>query len=195
MTTGDDKRALRNEIKLALARLGPAEVAARSVVASGYLVDRWRSPGAAMGYLALPLEADPMAAMAAWGARGARVCVPRADWVSRSMEPAVLGGRLITGPHGVRSVSSEQPAVGIDTLEVVVVPGLGFTACGARLGRGGGFYDRFLARLGPGTVAVGLAVSAQMCDDVPTEPTDRRVDWVVTEDGAVDCRPDGRGSA
>lgn len=104
------------------------------------------------------------------------------------MEPVPLGGELVEGPKGIREPGPGQAAVAIEELEVVVVPGLGFTRSGDRLGRGAGFYDRFLARLSPGTVTVGLAISAQMRDDLPTEPTDRRVDWLVTEDGAADCR-------
>lgn len=188
MSVADDKRALRNELKLALGRLGPAEVAARSAVACGHVVDRWGGAGTVMAYLALPLEADPAAAMAVWRVRGATVCVPRTDWGARSMEPVVLGGTLVEGANGMREVGADQPVVGVDRLEVVVVPGLGFTRSGGRLGRGAGFYDRFLARLSPGTVRVGLAVSAQVRDDVPLEATDRPVDWVVTEDGAASCR-------
>lgn len=188
MSVAEAKTSARNELKLALARLGPPEIARRSVEACAHLVDRWGEAKAVMAYLSMPVEADPAGAMAVWKARGATVCVPRTDWDARAMEPVRLGGPLVEGPKGIREPGADQPAVMIDELEVVVVPGLGFTAAGERLGRGAGFYDRFLARLAPGTTTVGLAVSVQIRDDLPTEPTDRRVDWLVTEDGAVDCR-------
>ncbi|MEO0630594.1 MAG: 5-formyltetrahydrofolate cyclo-ligase [Planctomycetota bacterium] len=189
MSIAEAKKAKRNELKLALARLGPAEIAARSAAACGFLVDRFGGAKTVMAYLAMPTEADPAGAMAVWRACGARVCAPRSDWESRSMEPAELGGALVEGPKGIREPGAGQTIVVTAELEVVVVPGLGFTRTGDRLGRGAGFYDRFLARLVPGTVTVGLAVSVQVVDDLPTEPTDRRVDWLVTEDGVVDCRP------
>ncbi|MEM9662455.1 MAG: 5-formyltetrahydrofolate cyclo-ligase [Planctomycetota bacterium] len=188
MSIAEQKKAMRTEMKLALARLGPMEIAARSAAACGFLVDRFGAAKTVMAYLAMPVEADPAGAMAVWRARGARVCAPRSDWESRTMEPAVLGGKLIEGAKGIREPGPSQPVVETGELEVVVVPGLGFTATGDRLGRGAGFYDRFLARLGTETVTVGLAVSVQIVDDLPTEPTDRRVDMVVTEDGLVSCR-------
>ncbi len=188
MSVAGEKRSVRNGLKVALARLGPHEVSARSATACGYLIDRWGGAGMVMAYLALPAEADPAGAMAVWRARGATVCVPRADWASRSMEPVVLGGELVSGPKGIREPGPLQPTVELSRLELVVVPGLGFTRRGDRLGRGAGFYDRFLARLGPETTTVGLAVSAQIVDDLPTESTDRRVDMVVTEDGLASCR-------
>jgi 5-formyltetrahydrofolate cyclo-ligase len=56
---------------------------------------------------------------------------------------------------------------------------VGFTASGARLGQGGGHYDRWLAEH-PGTLAVGLAWDAQLCDTLPTEPHDAPLAAVVT---------------
>ena len=64
---------------------------------------------------------------------------------------------------------------------VVFVPGLAFGAQGQRLGRGGGFYDRFLASTGPGITTVGLGYSFQVLEWLPEEPWDRRLDYVVTE--------------
>lgn len=194
MTIQDDKRAVRNELKLALASLGTEAIAARSAVACGHLIERWPNPEPVMAYLAMPAEADAGGAMAAWRARGITVCVPRADWASKSMEPAVLGNRVIAGPHGIREADAAQPTLDPGMIAVVVVPGLGFTPMGERIGRGGGFYDRFLARLGAATTTVGFALSAQIRDDLPTEPTDRAVDWVVTDDGVIDTRPKAAGT-
>ena len=69
--------------------------------------------------------------------------------------------------------------------EVLIVPLLAFDARGYRLGYGGGFYDRTLEGLrarGP-VLAVGFAFDAQEVAEVPTEPTDQRLDAVVTESG------------
>ena len=66
-------------------------------------------------------------------------------------------------------------------LDVVVVPGLGFTADGRRLGQGGGHYDRFLPRLHPECLTIGACFAEQLVDDIPTEPHDARVDHVATD--------------
>lgn len=66
-------------------------------------------------------------------------------------------------------------------LDVAVVPGLAYTADGRRLGQGGGHFDRFLPRLRPDCVTVGVAFAEQLLDDLPTEPHDARVHHVVTD--------------
>ncbi len=75
------------------------------------------------------------------------------------------------------------PEVEVDVTwpDVVIVPGLAFTRAGDRLGQGGGWYDRFLARVAPSCVTVGVAFAPQIVDDLPTEPHDVRLDCVVTD--------------
>jgi len=64
---------------------------------------------------------------------------------------------------------------------------LGFDREGHRLGRGGGYYDRFLAALPETTPRIGVGFEIQMRDSIPTEPHDIRLDAVVTERGAWIC--------
>jgi 5-formyltetrahydrofolate cyclo-ligase len=78
---------------------------------------------------------------------------------------------------------------------VIFVPGLVFSASGQRLGRGGGFYDRFLASTGPGMTAVGLGYSFQVLERLPQEPWDRRLAYVVTERAVLDARHPGQWQA
>ena len=75
-----------------------------------------------------------------------------------------------------------------DAPAVIFVPGLAFSLSGQRLGRGGGFYDRFLASTGQGVTAVGLAYSFQVLERLPQEPWDRRLAYVVSERAVHDSR-------
>ncbi len=70
-------------------------------------------------------------------------------------------------------------------VDVVIVPGVAFTPDGARLGQGGGWYDRFLAAVRPGCTSIGVGFDPQVVDELPTEPHDIRLDSVVTESGVV----------
>ncbi|MGH2686211.1 MAG: 5-formyltetrahydrofolate cyclo-ligase [Actinomycetota bacterium] len=79
------------------------------------------------------------------------------------------------------------------TVDVVVAPGLAFDRDGHRLGYGGGHYDRYLGRLGDEATRIGVAFSLQVVDVVPTEPEDRPVDLVVTDQGVIDTRSEGGG--
>lgn len=85
--------------------------------------------------------------------------------------PAVDGSELRVQPGDL------DPA----ELDVVVVPGLAFTADGQRLGQGGGHYDRFLIRLRPACVTIGAAFAEQLVDDLPTDPHDVRLTHVATD--------------
>jgi 5-formyltetrahydrofolate cyclo-ligase len=75
-------------------------------------------------------------------------------------------------------VPDHEPAP--STVDVVVVPGLAFTADGHRIGQGGGWYDRFLAGIRPDAVTVGVAFREQLVDELPVEPHDVRLHHVVT---------------
>ena len=86
------------------------------------------------------------------------------------------GSDLAPGPYGMMQPGPEaEPLVP----DVLFVPLVGFTADGARLGQGGGNYDRWLAEHPP-ALAVGLAWDAQACEALPTEPHDKPLSAVVT---------------
>lgn len=84
-------------------------------------------------------------------------------------EPDPAKRRVVPVPHG----------------SVCLVPGVAFTRCGRRLGLGGGYFDRFLARYDG--FAIGLAHATQLVEEIPVERHDRMVDLLVTECGVTDC--------
>ena len=82
--------------------------------------------------------------------------------------------------------SPKRDAAETGGLDLILLPGFAFGADGARLGKGGGFYDAFLHRLqqagNPMPRLIGLAFKEQLRDDIPMTETDFRVDEVVTSD-------------
>ncbi|MGH7913140.1 MAG: 5-formyltetrahydrofolate cyclo-ligase, partial [Candidatus Binataceae bacterium] len=95
-------------------------------------------------------------------------------------------GELRSGAFGIL----EPPAIGVLEAEalgaaLVCVPGIAFTTRAARLGRGGGYYDRLLAALPVEAVTVGLAYSFQLIDRLPEQAHDRRLDFIVTESAVL----------
>jgi len=97
------------------------------------------------------------------------------------------GRDLLPGPFGNHEPAEDAPAPPPD---LVLVPGLAFDRSGFRLGRGGGFYDRFLESLSfPRPVLCGVCFSRQIVPAVPREPHDARVDWILTEEGVEECAP------
>ena len=65
-------------------------------------------------------------------------------------------------------------------LDLVVVPGVGFTKNGLRLGMGGGHFDRFLSKTD--LKKIGLAFKEQVVDNIPSEPHDVKMDFVLSDD-------------
>jgi len=132
------------------------------------------------GYMAMRTEIDPTAAMAAHaGPVGVPVILgPGQALKFREWSP---GCAMVPGEFGA-AIPAEGAWI---EPEVLIVPLLSFDARGYRLGYGGGFYDRTLEGLrarGP-VLAVGFAFDVQEVEEVPTEPTDQRLDAVVTESG------------
>jgi len=91
---------------------------------------------------------------------------------------------LDAGVYGISVPSAEAPEA---TPGVLLVPLLAFDGDGRRLGYGAGYYDRTLAmlRAGGDILAIGAAYAAQRMDSLPEEASDQRLDWVVTEEGAI----------
>jgi 5-formyltetrahydrofolate cyclo-ligase len=88
----------------------------------------------------------------------------------------------ILEPKGV-AVLSDTYGEGL----IVFVPGVAFDTHGRRLGRGKGWYDRLLKRLGGNAVFIGLGYEFQIVEEVPAEPWDQNVHYIVTEERVIDC--------
>ncbi|MCA0203351.1 MAG: 5-formyltetrahydrofolate cyclo-ligase [Proteobacteria bacterium] len=134
----------------------------------------------ASGYLPIRTEIDPMPVMATHpGPVGVPVILGNGQPLDFHLWTPEAP--LVEGPFGARI-----PADGVAMVpRVVIVPMLAFDARGYRLGYGGGFYDRTLARLraaGPVT-ALGFAYDVQEQAEVPTDLYDQPLDGIVTESG------------
>lgn len=68
-----------------------------------------------------------------------------------------------------------------DILDLVIIPGVAFTAEGYRLGRGGGYYDRFIPKLREEAYTIALAFEMQIVKEIPLEENDVPVDCIITE--------------
>ncbi|WP_212525403.1 5-formyltetrahydrofolate cyclo-ligase [Actibacterium sp. MT2.3-13A] len=172
--------------RAARARRRAAHDPDRAARAAARLLEELRPHAGAViaGYMPIRTEADPLSAMAAM-AREATLCVPVIQGeglplIFREWHP---GCAMIDGPFGAL-VPAEGAFVEPD---VLIVPLLAFDRLGARLGYGGGFYDRTLAALRARrpVLAIGFAYAGQEAGTLPTEPTDQPLDRIVTEEGVL----------
>lgn len=108
-----------------------------------------------------------------------------------------IPGEPATGPfvewcreHRKRVVFPEDvPPPAPELVDVVIVPGVAFTAAGDRLGQGGGWYDRFLVLIREDCTTIGVGFAPQLLPSIPTEPHDVRLDAVVTDAGLCERSP------
>jgi 5-formyltetrahydrofolate cyclo-ligase len=134
----------------------------------------WREARVVMLFNSLPQEVQ----LPGLPIGGKRVVWPAVEGMGK---PLVLreGDCDTTGPRGILQPGPDAPIVAPQDIDVVIVPALALTLEGARLGYGGGFYDRTLARMG--AVRVAVAFDEQIVDTVPTEDHDVVVDWIITQ--------------
>jgi 5-formyltetrahydrofolate cyclo-ligase len=178
------KKAIRAEVNAALKQLTPAERdrATDSALAQLEPTAAWREARCVMVYA--PMMVEP--SLDRWWLGGAQppggkiICYPRI--ADRNLEVRVVRSldQLKPAAFGLREPDPQQTEqIDPHGLDLVIVPGLAFTARGDRLGRGAGYYDRFLATLPPRVGTVALAFACQMREQLPTEPHDRRVGVVL----------------
>jgi 5-formyltetrahydrofolate cyclo-ligase len=190
-----DKAGARARMKALLAAVAPAELVSRSRLAAARLLASrwWREADEVLAFLAMPGEPDPGTVVAAARAEGKIVAVPVI--VAGEIAFRVVAGSPDGLPRDAWGIPQPDPGwpawtPGPAAVRVLVVtPGLAFDPAGHRLGRGRGYYDRFLTRLralpGIRTTAVAFCLDEQVVDGVPHGDADQPVDAIVTDRRAL----------
>ena len=181
------KQRIRDQMRELLRAL-PSEAAAAGGAAACRRIVRQREftdARTVMIFLPMPGEIDARdVARAAWAAHK-RVVAPKVRRGRRGLMDAIeirsLEADLEVSGWGIPEPTSGE-ALDAGELDLIVVPALAFDRRGNRLGRGGGYYDRFLQRAGGGPLLCGLAFACQLLDELPTEPHDRTVDMLATDE-------------
>ena len=128
-------------------------------------------------FAALPDEPATDEVLARW-ATTRRVVLPRVEGDAMRFY-ACRPDALVFGAFGILEPQGERPCPAGE-IDLVVCPGVAFTADGRRLGRGRGYYDRYLGDPAFRGFRVGVCYAHQLVDDLPVEPHDVRMDRVIT---------------
>jgi len=187
MTAGiADKHALRRESLARRAAIPKAqrESAATALAATGLSFLHMSEASVVSGYYPFGDELDVRPLLRRLLGEGHTIGLP----VTRKNQPLIFRAwtpelEMVRGALGIPRPPDDAPEV---TPAVLLVPLAAFDDRGYRIGYGGGFYDRTLAKLraaGPVT-AVGVAFAEQRVDRVPNAPHDEPLDWMLTPDGA-----------
>ncbi len=178
-----DKGTLRRQLRAARDSLSPALRQAFAQQANVHLTrwDRWSAVKVIGSYLPHESEFDPTALTRGARARGTRVACPRVidktlrfhDWQEGDAVEATIGGVL--------QPTDASEIVRAEEIDLFLTPLLGCGEDGARLGYGGGFYDRLFAEVTGFRLGVGFAL--QRAADWETEAHDQRLHGFLSEEG------------
>ena len=180
------KAEQRNTCRSRLAGMSPAEHAAASHSICTQLEQAVASisSGAIMGYLPLADEPDIRPVLQSLLDQGRTIGVPRildAQQMDTVQLESLAPDHMARGPHGVYG-PKHGAAIPVDNIGMIIVPGLAFDQQGNRLGRGGGYYDRFLSRLPSDIPTIGCCFSCQLIEHVETGPMDVSMSKILMED-------------
>jgi 5-formyltetrahydrofolate cyclo-ligase len=184
------KAALRKEL---LARRDALPVAERQAAAEAIAAQPFPlpiAPGVVVsGFSPLKTEVNPLPLLRRLAAAGARLALPVLVGRGRPliMRAFAFGDPLAAGVWGIREPTKDAAEIDPD---ILIVPLAAFDRRGNRIGYGAGYYDLTINRLRAlkSITAVGIAYAAQEVPDVPVTARDARLDLVLTEHQAIDCR-------
>jgi len=183
-TASAQKTALRDQLVTARNRMSLAEIGAASRDLAAVVLDapEVRRAATLAAYVSIGREPGTGALLDALADAGKRVILPvlqpdgDLDWGVHDGAAGLVPARLgLLEPAG--------PLLGVDAVtgaDVLLVPGIAVSSTGMRMGRGGGSYDRALARVPAGTFTCVLLYDGEVGVDVPAEPHDRRVGAAAT---------------
>jgi 5-formyltetrahydrofolate cyclo-ligase len=195
-----NKNVIRANMKDFLARMTPEERHARSLAACHNLITarEFKHAQMIMIFLSMPSEVETSTlAVKAWQ-EGKSIAAPRIDWNTKKMEPVEIRSLDVgmatkpvagaaAGNSGIREPVSGT-TVPLALIDMVVIPGLAFDRRGYRVGRGRGFYDRFLAQQDFQGIRAALCFHEQLQDEaIPSEPHDVPMNLIVTDKEVIHC--------
>ncbi len=194
MTPQGLKQALRQRIIAAREKLPAPERLrlSRAVIGSVCELTAYRQAQTVLGYLNFGAELAAELWVRQALADGKKVLLPRVNRASKHLDlykVRDLQEDVAPGLWGIREPVIERCARedALGTVDFILLPGVAFTRDGARLGYGGGFYDKLLARMPDRPALVAGAFTLQVVQEIPQETTDRKVEWLVTEDETICC--------
>ena len=168
------KAALRRRMRLVRDAVGDHLLRSVQLWAKVAAMDEYRHAHNVMAFVGCMGEPDTDPLFARLAVDGKRLLLPRVE--PSGIVVADGDSPLLASKFGVQEPTG--PAIDVGEIDLVIVPGLAFTAAGDRLGYGQGYYDRFLPTVSAPTVAV--CFEDQLVDEMPLTSHDVRIGIVVS---------------
>ena len=199
MTAQAMKQTLRQSIIAARQKLAVADHDAfgRAIIKSIMQLDAYKWAKTVLAYMSFGAEFATTAWVQQALQDGKQILLPRVNGSTKQLElfqVADLQQDVAPGKWDIPEPLPERcRRVGdSERIDFILLPGVAFARDGSRLGYGGGFYDKLLERIDPASgdhhpVLAAAAFSMQLVAEIPQEATDRKVDWLITENEVIDC--------
>ena len=168
-------------MRTVLAAVTPHVRLAASLEACERLKTQMPCASAVLYFAPLPDELDVWPLLEESVALGTTCALPFFDAASGNYGARQIRNparEIVTGKFGVREPDANCPELPLDKFNLILVPGLAFDVNGNRLGRGRGFYDRLLGAVAG--IKCGVCHDGQLFPQIPTEPHDVKVDFILT---------------
>ena len=176
----EDKKSIRAEVRRRIKLLSDGEksAAAATIFAKVEAKEAFASAECVALFVAMWDEVPTAEVLERWRNMGKRVVVPRVEGdVMRYYD--YHPDKMAVGAFGIIEPVGEEE-VAADAIDLMIVPARAFTPKGDRLGRGGGFYDKYMSLEGFRAMKYGVAFACQVFDALPTDPHDIPVDGLFT---------------
>jgi 5-formyltetrahydrofolate cyclo-ligase len=201
MRIQEHKKSIRQHILLQREQLS-AELRAQysaTITESILALPAYKAARVVLGYLNFGSEFESEILMRQTLADGKQLLLPKVNRTTKELDVygvTDLKNDVASGLWNIREPLPERCELmnALDQIDFVLLPGVAFGRDGARLGYGGGFYDKLLARIenksaeGHKLALVAGAYSVQLVESIPQERTDRKVQWLVMENETVACK-------
>ena len=184
MTVKEEKQRLRRVMREKEAALSEKYKAASSAAITAHRLGmpEYQAADTVFCFVGTASEIDTRGILAAALADGKTLCVPLCvDKGIMELRKVTDLAQLQPGSYGIPEPSTDAPVVSTDDVDFAILPCTTCSHGGARLGKGGGYYDRCLSHYRGGTVL--LCREKLIRDEIPVEPHDYPVPWVLTERG------------
>lgn len=184
MTRQEEKQRLRRTIQALEERLSPRylEESDRAIAARLLAMPEYWAAGTVFCFVGVRREVDTRPILEDALAAGKVLCVPLCAGPGQMELRRITGpDQLTPGAFGIPEPPADSPALSPDEVDFAVLPCVTCDRAGRHLGHGGGYCDRFLARYRGG--AVLLCREKLLREEIPVEPHDYPVPWVLTERG------------
>jgi len=175
-TTSAIRRQLRSKRK----QLAPSQVEFASKIVAQQLLSLRHLQRASTIALYLPIH-NEIDLSSILDNSGHQYCLPRVEGKHIEMREYINQQSLVESDWGIDEPAADTQVVEYNQIDVLVMPLVGFSSCGDRIGMGGGFYDRYLdQKSAKRPICIGVAYHWQLAKFAP-EPWDQPLDIVVTD--------------